>query len=159
MGGIVVRLQEAHVARTERARAERRFKDVRELANSDLFELHDAIEQLPGSAPVRNLVIQRALKYLSKLSQDAAGDRDLLRELAAGYERIAHLQGNFSGPGIGDSRAALDSLQKAVAIREQLATSSHRDANEPGRGRHTACIADPWASPKSALTRRGEKRR
>jgi hypothetical protein len=26
------------------------FKDVRELANSDLFELQDAIQQLPGSA-------------------------------------------------------------------------------------------------------------
>jgi eukaryotic-like serine/threonine-protein kinase len=130
LGGMAAIVRESHVARTERARAEQRFKDVRELANSDLFELHDAIEQLPGSAPVRNLVIQRALKYLSKLSQDSAGDRDLLRELAAGYERIAHLQGNFSGPGIGDSRAALDSLQKAVAIREQLATSSYRDANE-----------------------------
>jgi non-specific serine/threonine protein kinase/serine/threonine-protein kinase len=128
--GIAVTLREAHVARVERVRAEQRFKDVRELANSDLFELHDAIEQLPGSAPVRNRVIQRALKYLSKLSQDAAGDRELMRELAAGYERIAHLQGNFSGPEIGDSKAALDSFQKAVAIREQLVTSSHRDANE-----------------------------
>jgi eukaryotic-like serine/threonine-protein kinase len=128
--GVIVTLREAHVAKAERVRAEQRFKDVRELANSDLFELHDAIDQLPGSAPVRNLLIQRALKYLSKLSQDAAGDRDLMRELAVGYERIAHLQGNFSGPGIGDSKAALDSFQKAVAIREQLVASSHRDVNE-----------------------------
>ena len=128
--GVIVTLREAHVAQAERVRAERRFKDVRELANSDLFELHDAIDQLPGSAPVNNLLIQRALKYLSKLSQEAAGDQDVMRDLAAGYERIAHLQGNFSGPNIGDSKAALASFQKAVVIREQLVTSSHRDAKE-----------------------------
>jgi eukaryotic-like serine/threonine-protein kinase len=128
--GIVVTLREAHVAQAERVRAEQRFKDVRELANSDLFELHDAIDQLPGSASVNNLLIQRALKYLSKLSQEAAGDQDVMRDLAIGYERIAHLQGNFSGPGIGDSGAAVESYQNAVKIREQLVASSHRDANE-----------------------------
>ena len=145
LAGVAAIFREARLAAENGRRAEQRFKDVRELANSDLFELHDAIEQLPGSAPVRNLVIQRALKYLSKLSQDAAGDRDLMRELAAGYERIAHLQGNFSGPGIGDSRAALDSLRKAVAIREQLVTSSQRDASElqaegPALRAYVACL-------------------
>jgi tetratricopeptide (TPR) repeat protein len=145
LAGMAAIFREARLAAENGRRAEQRFKDVRELANSDLFELHDAIEQLPGSAPVRNLVIQRALRYLSKLSQDAAGDRDLMRELAAGYERIAHLQGNFSGPGIGDSRAALDSLQKAVAIREQLVTSSQRDASElqaegPALRAYVACL-------------------
>jgi eukaryotic-like serine/threonine-protein kinase len=145
LAGMAAIFREARLAAENGRRAEQRFKDVRELANSDLFELHDAIEQLPGSAPVRNLVIQRALKYLSKLSQDAAGDRDLMRELAAGYERIAHLQGNFSGPDIGDSRAALDSLRKAVAIREQLVTSSQRDASElqaegPALRAYVACL-------------------
>jgi len=97
--GLAVTLREARIARAERARAEQRFRDVREIANSDLFELHDAIKKLPGSGSVRNLVIQRALKYLEKLSRDASGDREVMHELATGYERIADLQGNFSGPG------------------------------------------------------------
>lgn len=119
--GLAVTLREWRIAKAERARAEQRFRDVREIANSDLFELHDAIQKLPGSGSVRNLVIQRALKYLEKLSRDSSGDRDVMHELAAGYERIGSLQGNFSGPGIGDTSASLASYQRAVALREILA--------------------------------------
>jgi len=121
IAGLAVTLREGRIARVERARAEQRFRDVREIANSDLFELHDAIQKLPGSGSVRNLVIQRALKYLEKLSRDSNGDRDVMHELAAGYERIGNLQGSFSGPGIGDTSASLVSYQKAVALREALA--------------------------------------
>lgn len=130
LAGLVATLREARIARIQRTRAEQRFKDVRELANSDLFELHDALQKLPDSASVRNLVIQRALKYLAKLSEDAGGDRELMHELAAGYERIAALQGNFSGPGIGDTSAALASYEKALVLREFLVASSNGDVNE-----------------------------
>jgi len=125
-----VTLREAHIARVERARAEQRFSDMRELARSNLFEFNDAIQNLPGSAPARHLVIQRSLGYLDKLNRDSAGDRGLMHELAAGYEKIAQLQGNFSGPGIGDSKAALASYQKAWVLRQSLAAESNNDVNE-----------------------------
>ena len=125
--GLVFALREAKIARTQRARAEQRFNDVRSLAKSNLSEFHDAIQNLPGSAAARHLVIQRTLGYLDKLSHDAAGDRGIMRELAAGYQRIGDLQGNFSGPGIGDSGAALESYRKAWTIRESLATASGND--------------------------------
>jgi len=128
--GSAVTLYEARIARAERARAEQRFKDMRELARSNLFEFHDAIKNLPGSSQARNLVIQRALGYLDKLSRDEAGDRELMHELAAGYERVADLQDNFSGPGIGDVKASVASYEKAFAIRESLAASSGNDAKE-----------------------------
>jgi len=128
--GLAATLHEARIARAQRVRAEQRFADVRELARSDLFEFNDAIQNLPGSAPARHLVIQRALGYLDKLSHDAAGDRGLMDELAAGYEKIASLQGNFSGPGIGDSGAALVSYQKAWTIRESLVAGSPNDVKE-----------------------------
>jgi non-specific serine/threonine protein kinase/serine/threonine-protein kinase len=117
---LAVTLRSAAVARGERSRADRRFEDLRQLARSNLFELNDQIQQLPGSASVRNLLILRSLQYLDKLTSDAGQNRDLQEELATGYERIAELQGNFSGAGIGDSQAALASFQKAMAIRESL---------------------------------------
>jgi serine/threonine protein kinase/tetratricopeptide (TPR) repeat protein len=125
--GLAFALREAKIAREQRARAEQRFDDVRTLAKSNLSEFHDAIQNLPGSAAARHLVIQRTLGYLDKLSHDAAGDREIMRELAAGYQRIGDLQGNFSGPGIGDSGAALESYSKAWTIRESLAASSGND--------------------------------
>jgi serine/threonine protein kinase/tetratricopeptide (TPR) repeat protein len=125
--GLAFALREAKIARQQRARAEQRFDDVRTLAKSNLSEFHDAIQNLPGSAAARHLVIQRTLGYLDKLSHDAAGDREIMGELAAGYQRIGDLQGNFSGPGIGDSGAALESYRKAWTIRESLATASGND--------------------------------
>ena len=51
---------QAHVAREQRLRAEQRFTDVRRLANSFLFEFHDAIADLPGTLRARQLVVKRA---------------------------------------------------------------------------------------------------
>ncbi len=47
-GGLWATSREARRAREAEARAERRFNDVRKLANSFLFEFHDAIRDLPG---------------------------------------------------------------------------------------------------------------
>ncbi len=54
-----------HEADSQRVRAERRFSDVRRLANSFLFEFHDAIAPLPGSTPARRLLVTKALEYLT----------------------------------------------------------------------------------------------
>ena len=62
LGGITTTIWQARVAHIQRARAEQRFNDVRKLANSFLFELHDAIEKLPGSTPARALLVKRALE-------------------------------------------------------------------------------------------------
>ena len=46
----------AAVAIVREARiAERRFNDVRKLANSFLFDIHDSIRDLPGSTAARKL--------------------------------------------------------------------------------------------------------
>jgi serine/threonine protein kinase len=66
--------------------AERRFDDVRKLANSLLFEVHSAIENLPGATSARELLTKRALEYLDKLAAEAGDDPQLQRELAAAYE-------------------------------------------------------------------------
>jgi len=96
-------------------------------SRTNLSEFHDSIKNLPGSAAARHLLIQRTLRYLDSLSHDTAGDRDIMRELAAGYQQIGDLQGNFSGPGIGDSGAALESYRKAWNIRESLTAASGND--------------------------------
>jgi len=126
VGGILATLREARIARTERSRAERRFNDVRKLANSFLFEVHDAIERLPGSIAARELVIKRALEYLDKLTQEAAGDTSLQRELAAAYERVGDVQGRVFEANLGQTSAARDSHAKALAMREALVAAEPR---------------------------------
>src|SRR5437868_7970084 len=64
LGAFVATAWEAHVARAERAKAERRFNDVRSLVNSLLFQLHDEIEKLPGSTRARELLVEQTVGYL-----------------------------------------------------------------------------------------------
>jgi eukaryotic-like serine/threonine-protein kinase len=116
-------------ASRQRARAERRFGDVRKLAGSFLFEFHDAIANLPGSTRARELVVRRALEYLDSLSQEAAGDAGLQRELASAYQRIATIQGGPNAS-LGDTQGALASYGKALAIREVLAAAHPHEAGD-----------------------------
>ncbi len=93
IAGLVGIAWQARVARAERTRAEQRFNDVRSLANSFLFDMHDAVKDLAGSTPARQLMVQKGIEYLDKLAADAGDRADLRRELAAGYLRSATCKG------------------------------------------------------------------
>ena len=121
--GIIATAWQARVARAERARSERRFNEVRQLANSFVFEVHDAVANLPGSTTARSLIVQRGLNYLDSLAQDAGGDRGLQRELAAAYEKLGAVQYTPTVAHLGDLPGALESHRKAAALREALVAS------------------------------------
>ena len=121
-------LKEQRIARTERAKAERRFNEVRKLANSFMFELHDAIENLSGATPARKLLVKHALEYLDSLAAEANGDSSLQRELAMAYQKVGDLQGNPYGANLGDTAGALESYGKALQIRQSLVTADQKNA-------------------------------
>ena len=123
LAGIITTTWQARVARAERARSERRFNEVRQLANSFVFEVHDAIANLPGSTAARSLIVQRGLKYLDSLAQDAGNDRGLQRELAAAYEKLGAVQYTPTIAHLGVLQGALQSHRKAAALREALVAS------------------------------------
>jgi tetratricopeptide (TPR) repeat protein/tRNA A-37 threonylcarbamoyl transferase component Bud32 len=119
-GGMAATVREAYIAQSERARAEQRFNDTRQLANALLFEVYDAIENLPGSTPARKILVDRAMQYLDKLAKEAKGDLSLQRELAAAYERVGDVQGGFRAANLGNTAGFIASYQKALAIREAV---------------------------------------
>jgi non-specific serine/threonine protein kinase/serine/threonine-protein kinase len=121
VAGIIATSWQANVANRERARAERRFQEVRGLAHSVLFELHDSIVQLPGSTQTRELLVKRAQQYLDSLAGETGGDASLQRERAAAYERIGDVLGLPSQANLGKSGEALESYRKALEIEQQLA--------------------------------------
>jgi eukaryotic-like serine/threonine-protein kinase len=110
---LVVTLWQARVATAERTRAERRFNEVRKLANTLIFTIHDAVAPLPGSTPVRQVIVTEALGYLERLAGEAHDDLRLRIELAEAYARIGRVQGHPQMANLGDQDGAIASFRKA----------------------------------------------
>ncbi len=119
VGGIVATARQARIAN-------QRFNDVRKLANSYLFEIHDAISSL-GPTAARQLLAKRAQEYLDNLSKDRIDDPGLMKELAVAYEKLADVQGRREQGNIGDAKSAQENFRKALALREQLFGASPAD--------------------------------
>lgn len=110
-----------HQADAQRALAEKRFGEVRVLANQFMFDFHKQIENLAGSTPAVKMLVATAQDYLSKLASDAGDDPSLLLELATAYEKVGDIQGNPNvGSNLGDTRGALASYRKALDLHRKL---------------------------------------
>lgn len=105
--------------------SELRFQQVRGLAHTVIFELHDAIEDLPGSTPARKLLVERALHYLRELESTGGKNQALHLEIAAAYQKIGDVQGHQSRANLGDLDGALDSFRHARSLL--LAADSEQD--------------------------------
>ncbi|HYC33427.1 MAG TPA: serine/threonine-protein kinase, partial [Gemmatimonadales bacterium] len=126
VGGTVATAYQARQARAAQARAERRFADVRKLANALLFDYHDAIRDLKGARPVRERLVRDALGYFDGLASEAHDDPSLQRELAAAYIRVGDLQ--QSDPSGGDLAGAARSYDRSLSMLEALLRADSADA-------------------------------
>jgi non-specific serine/threonine protein kinase/serine/threonine-protein kinase len=129
-GGAGVALWQAGRARASEAVARKRFEEVRSLAKTVLFELHDEIAPLPGSTKARATLVSTALRYLDSLSKEAGDDRGLLRELAQAYGRVGDVQGNPYESNLGDTAGSRLSYEKEITILEKLVSSPSPDEGD-----------------------------
>jgi non-specific serine/threonine protein kinase/serine/threonine-protein kinase len=142
-------LWQARVAARERETAEQRFADARSLANALAFEVHDAIQFLPGATAARGLIVKRALEYVDRLAASRPRDLALRRELAGAYFRLAEVQGNPVRANLGDIDGALTSYRKALKLREDVAA----ETNHVGDVLH---LADAEFGTGTVLRARGD---
>ena len=126
VGGLAATARQARIAERERALAQRRSQDVRRLANSLIFELHDKIRNLAGATDAKNLLVQRASEYLDLLAADAPDNAAVAEELATAHERLSEVRDVRDASSSGGASSAIEHGARAVAIRERLA------AQEPG---------------------------
>ena len=119
--------RQTRLAQASQQTAERRFSEIRKLAHTMLFDYHDAIKDLPGATPVRERLVRDALDYLNRLSSEAGADESLQRELALAYRKVAQVQGGSTKSNLGDTKGAIDSYLKGLAIFERLAAQQPRD--------------------------------
>ncbi|MCX6605146.1 MAG: protein kinase [Acidobacteria bacterium] len=131
---------QARTARIQRDLADRRFEEVRKIANSFLFEVHDAIAPLPSTTPARRLLLAKSIEYLTNLSKEANNDPTLQTQLAATWVRVGNLQGNPNFPHLGDPVGAQQSYQNALQL---TAAPLDRAAAHEGLADVAAAIGDP----------------
>jgi non-specific serine/threonine protein kinase/serine/threonine-protein kinase len=127
IGGIVAVLWQASLAAAARMRAERRFNDVRRLAGSFIFDVYDAIDDVPGTTPARQLIVKNAVTYLESLAREAAGDIGLQRELADAFVRVGDVQGNPTRANVGDPTGAIASYQRAIGLAQAVRNAAASD--------------------------------
>ncbi|MDQ6620171.1 MAG: protein kinase [Pseudomonadota bacterium] len=130
---LVIASWQATVANAQRVRAEHHLSSVRKLANAVLFDLNDELAKSPTRA--RKLMVDKALEYLNTVAEDAGRDADLQRELAAGYEKIAAVQGHPGVANLGDTSGALLNYRKALQMRQQFL------AADPENLKHKEAVA------------------
>jgi non-specific serine/threonine protein kinase/serine/threonine-protein kinase len=111
-----VALWQRQVAIGQEARAQQRFREVRQLANALIFKIHNAVAALPGSTPVRQTIVTEALAYLERLEAESQGDETLQLELGAAYVQIGAILGDPGNANLGDRAGALRQYERARAL-------------------------------------------
>jgi tetratricopeptide (TPR) repeat protein len=106
-----------YVANRQRAIAERRFGQVRQLANK-FINLNENIRGLPGSTNVRSRIVADSLEYLSALGEETGGNTELELDIAVAYGMVAHVQGDPTSANLGQFAQAKESLLKGEALLE-----------------------------------------
>lgn len=116
--GSSVAIWQAIHAERQRVLAERRFDEIRELANKVVFRYHDEIAKLPGSTPLREELVTDAVKYLDSLLQEEIDNIPLKLQIAKTYRKVGDVQGKPYTPNLGKSDDALKSYRKSVSVLE-----------------------------------------
>jgi len=129
LGGSLVSLWYARDAERARRVAEVRFQEGRQLAHTVVFELYEAIAHLPGATRARQILVDRALRYLKDLEASGPASRDLEVELARAYARIGDVQGNPTQAHLGDTKAAIESETEARRLALAVLRSYPGDAD------------------------------
>jgi tetratricopeptide (TPR) repeat protein len=108
------------VANHERAIAERRFTDVRQLANK-LFDIDDRVSKLPGSTETRRLIVETSLEYLRRITAGVRMAPALALEMGTAYLRVARVQ--RSDIALGQTQLAEGNDKKALTLIDSVLAS------------------------------------
>lgn len=124
LGGLVVStavsVTQARRAGLERARAERRLADLRELSGRFLFDFEFQLRDLAGATGLRRDVTNVSLRYLDLLANEAGDDPKLLADLAHGFYQLGLIQGSATFPSLGDGAGAAASAERALELARRL---------------------------------------
>jgi len=115
-----------YVANRERTIAERRFQQVRQVANQ-FIDLDADIRGLVGSTNARKKIVAESLQYLTALEAEAPADPALALEIGNAYLQVARVQGVPITANLGEFDDAEKSLQQADSFLRFVLAKDPKD--------------------------------
>ena len=103
-----------------------------------VFDVHDAVRDLPGSTKARQLIVQTGINYLDELVRSAGRDPHAQTELAVAYRRLGDVQGNVDSANLGDLPSALAQYQKALPLLDDAIRQGPKDIERTHRAARRA---------------------
>ncbi|HWE84129.1 MAG TPA: protein kinase [Terracidiphilus sp.] len=151
-GGVFLLLAGLAIWRIWRAEqiAEQRFGQVRQLAHAMIFDVHDAIEDLPGSTAARKTLVESTLKYLKALEATSGRNRDLDLELARAYTKVGAVQAAAGRASLDDCAAGVQNLEHARDLLKEVLVRSSTDEEA------VTALVDADVAAAEVHARRGE---
>lgn len=107
-------------AETARQEADSRFNDVRQLANTMMFDIYDELDRVPRSSSARVLLAEASQTYLDDLSSFSGAPSDLKFETANGFARLAKILGSPSAGARVDTGGSSQYLERSFLLFEEL---------------------------------------
>ena len=114
------------VVSAERDRTRRMLDEALELAHVFIFDFYDEIRPLDGTLVARKMLAENAQQCLEDLRPDVGDDPELLRELAAAYDKVGDIWRPERGASFGDTSVALANYETAMDMRRVL-VADHPD--------------------------------
>ncbi len=115
-------------AEQQRAEAERRFDEVRQLSRYMLFDLYDELADSPGTLPSRLRLADTARRYLEQLQRVPDAPADLRLDIARGWRRLAMVEGISGVSSLGRADRAREALGRAEAEARAILAADPRNA-------------------------------
>ena len=119
-GGLAGTSWSYYRAEEARSRAEKRFGEVRDLANFMLYDLYEELEPVTGNTRALVRIADRASGYLDTLAHERNADPDLKLETANGLKRLSDVLGNPIDRNLGRREDAGRALRRSVVMLEGL---------------------------------------
>ena len=130
-------------AERNRASAEQRFGQVRQLSHYMLFDLYDQLAREPGTVAKRAQLAQTSADYLTRLQVAPDAPADLRLDVARSFRRLAAIQGLPGVSSLGRPQQAVKSLDRAEALLRPLV--AEQPDNEAALAELGWVLADRWS--------------
>jgi serine/threonine protein kinase len=111
----------------EGLRAQRRFTQVRAIANRVLTEFDPEASKLPNSTKLRASMVRASMEYLDSLAAETTSDPDLQYEVAFSYSRVGDTLGYPRDANLNQPFEAAIAYNKAIDLCKNLSTQKSRE--------------------------------